>query len=92
MRRRDLKKSITVIGNGLMLSLSIAKWRELLNSQLLVYDGDRQALPDLLNLIPEGTNLDPDVWLTCHKSILAFPHRNASASSKRRSFGSKRYF
>jgi hypothetical protein len=71
-----------------MLSLSIAKRRNLLNSQSPVYVGDRQAPPDLLNLLPEGTDLDPEVWLTGHKSILAFPRRNAS----RRSFGSKRYF
>ncbi len=82
----------SVIGHGLMLSLSIAKWRNLLNSQSLVYDGDRQAPPDLSNLLPEGTDLDPDIWLTRHKSIPAFPRRNASASSNRRSFGSKRYF
>jgi hypothetical protein len=81
-----------VIGHGLMLSLSIAKWRDLLNSQSLVYDGDRQAPPDLLNLLPEGTDLDPDKELTYHKSIPAFPHRKASASLSRRSFGSKRYF
>ncbi len=81
-----------VIGHGLMLLLSIAKWRNLLDSQLLVYDGDRQAPPDLSNLLPEGTDLDPDKWLTLHKSILAFPRRNPSASSNRRSFGSKRYF
>ncbi len=43
-----------------MLLLSIAKWRNSLNSQLPVYDGDRQAPPDLLNLLPEGTDLDPD--------------------------------
>ncbi len=71
-----------------MLSLSIAKWHDLLNSQSPVYVGDRRAPPDLLNLLPEGTDLDPDVWLTCHKSIPAFPRRKAS----RRSFGSKRYF
>jgi hypothetical protein len=82
----------SVIGHGLMLLLSITKWRDLLNSQLLVYDGDRQSPPDLLNLLPEGTDLDPDKWLTRHKSIPAFPHRNASASSNRSSFGSKRYF
>jgi hypothetical protein len=69
-----------------MLLLSIAKWRNLLDSQLLVYVGDRQAPPDLLNLLPEGTDSDPDVWLTRHKSIPAFPRRNAS----RRSFGSKK--
>ncbi len=52
-----------VIGQCLMLLLIIAKWHDLLNSQLLVYDGDRQAPPDLLNLLPEGTDLDPDTWL-----------------------------
>jgi hypothetical protein len=78
----------SVIGHGLMLSLSIAKWRDLLNSQLPVYVGDRQAPPDLLNLLPEGTDPNPDVWLMHHKSIPAFPHRNAS----RRSFGSKKFF
>jgi hypothetical protein len=75
-----------------MLSLSIAKWCDLLNSQLLVYDGDRQAPPDILNLLLEGTDLDPDTWLTRHRSIPAFTRRNASPSSNRRSFGSKRYF
>jgi hypothetical protein len=78
--------------HGLMLSLSIAKWPDSLNSQSLVYNGDRQAPQDLLNLLPEGTDSDPDIWLTGHKSIPAFPHRKASASSNRRSFGSKRYF
>jgi hypothetical protein len=82
----------SVIGHGLMLLLSIVKWRNLLNSQLPVYDGDRQAPPDLLNLLLEGTDQDPDKWLMRHKSIPAFPCRNASASSNRRSFGSKRYF
>jgi hypothetical protein len=75
-----------------MLLLSIAKWHDLLNSQSLVYDGDRQAPPDLLNLLPEGTDSDPDTWLTCHKSIPAFPGRNGNASSNRRSFRFKRYF
>jgi hypothetical protein len=37
----------SVTGHGLMLLLSIAKWHELLNSQPPVYDGDRQAPPDL---------------------------------------------
>ncbi len=69
-----------------MLSLSIAKWRNLLNSQSPVYVGDKQTPPDLLNLLPEGIDLDPDIWLTCHKSIPAFPRRN----SDRRSFGSKK--
>ncbi len=50
----------SVIGHGLMLSLSIAKWRDLLNCQSPVYDGDRQAPPDLLNLLAEGTESDPD--------------------------------
>ena len=75
-----------------MLLLSIAKWPDSLNSQLLVYDGDRQAPPDLSNLLPEGTDSDPDTWLMRRKSILAFPGGNASASLNRRSFGSKRYF
>ncbi len=75
-----------------MLLLSIAKWHNSLNSQSPVYDGDRQALPDLSILLLEGTDSNPDKWLTRHKSILAFPHRNASASSNRSSFGSKRYF
>jgi hypothetical protein len=57
----------SVIGHGLMLLLSIAKQHDSLNSQLPVYVGDRQALPDLLNLILEGTDSDPDVWLTHHK-------------------------
>jgi hypothetical protein len=77
---------LTVIGHGLMLSLSVAKWCNLLNSQSLVYVGDEQTPPDLLNLLPEGTDLDPDVWLTHHKSIPAFPRRNTD----RRSFGSKK--
>ena len=76
----------SVIGHGLMLLLSIAKWRNLLNSQLLVYVGDEQTPLDLLNLLLEGTDLDPDEWLTRHKSIPAFPRRNAD----RRSFGSKK--
>jgi hypothetical protein len=45
--------SVAVIGHGLMLLLSIAKWCNLLNSQLLVYNSDRQAPLDLLNLLPE---------------------------------------
>ncbi len=49
-----------VIGQGLKLSLSIAKWWDTLNSQLLGYNGDRQAPPDLSNLILEGTDSDPD--------------------------------
>jgi hypothetical protein len=50
----------SVIGHGLMLSLSIAKWRNSLNSQSPVYDGDRQAPPDLLNLLTGGTDSDLD--------------------------------
>jgi hypothetical protein len=44
----------SVIGHGSMLLLSIAKWRDSLNSQSPVFDGDRQAPPDPLNLLPEG--------------------------------------
>jgi hypothetical protein len=51
----------SVIGHGLMLLHSIAKCHDLLNSQLLVYVGDKQTPPDLLNLLPEGTDLNPDV-------------------------------
>jgi hypothetical protein len=43
-----------------VLLLSIAKWRNLLTSQSLVYDGGKQAPPDLSNLLPEGTDSDPD--------------------------------
>jgi hypothetical protein len=75
------RKKTPVIGHGLMLSLSIAKWRNLLNSQLLVYDGDRQAPPDLSNMLPEGTDLDPETWLMHHESMLAFLHRIANASN-----------
>jgi hypothetical protein len=64
-----------------MLLLSIAKWRDLLNSQSSVYDGDRQAPPDLLNLLPEGTDLDPDTWLMRHGSMLAFLRRKANTSN-----------
>jgi hypothetical protein len=71
----------SVIGHGLMLLLSIAKWHNLLNSQLLVYDGDRQAPPDLLNLLPEGTDPDPDTWLTRHEPMLTFICRMANASN-----------
>jgi hypothetical protein len=88
----ELLAKAIVIGHGLMLLLSIARWHNFLNSQLLVYDGYRQAPPNLMKLLPEGTDLDPDIWLTHHKSIPAFPRRNASTSLNRRSFGSKRYF
>jgi hypothetical protein len=64
-----------------VLLLSIAKWCNFLNSQLLVYDGDRQAPPDLLNLLPEETDLDPDTWLTRHESKLAFLCIIANASN-----------
>ncbi len=47
----------SVIGHGLMLLLSIAKWCDLLNNQLLVYDGDRQAPLDEEQLrLVKGTN------------------------------------
>jgi hypothetical protein len=64
-----------------MLLLSIAKWPDLLNSQSLVYDGDRQAPPDLSYLLPEGTDSDPDTWLTCHELMLAFLRRIANTSN-----------
>ncbi len=64
-----------------MLLLRIAKWSISLNSQLLVYDGDRQAPPDLSNLFPEETDSDPDTWLTRHESILTFLHRIVNASN-----------
>ncbi len=56
-----------------MLSLSIAKWRDSLNSQSPVYVVDRQAPPDLLNLLLEGTDSDPDVWLMRHKVNTGIP-------------------
>jgi hypothetical protein len=46
-----------------------------------VYVGDRQAPPDLLNLLLEGTDLDPDKWLTHHMLILAFLRRIANSSN-----------
>jgi hypothetical protein len=64
-----------------MLLLSIARWCDSINSQSLAYDGDRQAPPDLSNLLPEGTDLDPDTWLMHHESMLAFLHRIANASN-----------
>jgi hypothetical protein len=70
-----------VIGHGLMLLLSIDKWRDLLNSQSLMYDGDRQAPPDLSNLLPEGTDLDPDTWLTRHELMLVFLQWIANTSN-----------
>jgi hypothetical protein len=77
----SIVRSTAVIGYGLMLLLSIAKWRNLLNSQSLVYDGDRQAPPDLSNLLPEETDLDPDTWLTRHEWMLAFLCRIANTSN-----------
>jgi hypothetical protein len=74
----------SVIGHDSMLLFSIAKWRNSLNSQSLVYDGDRQALLDLLNLLPEGTDLDPDTRLTRHESILAFLRGKANVSNIQR--------
>jgi hypothetical protein len=64
-----------------MKGVSVAKWCNLLNSQLPMYDGDRQAPPDLSNLLLEGTDLDPDTWLTCHGLMLAFLRRKANASN-----------
>ncbi len=46
-----------------------------------MYNGDRQAPPNLLNLLPDEMDLDPDTWLTRHMSILAFLHTIANASS-----------
>ncbi len=77
-----------IIDHGLMLLLSIAKWCDLLNSQSPVYAGEEQTPPDLLNLLPGGTDSDPNIWLTHHWSIPTFTRRNAD----RRSFGSKRFF
>ncbi len=45
-----------------------------LDPLLLVYDGDRQAPLDLSNLLLEGTDLDPDTWLTRHTSIYQHSH------------------
>jgi hypothetical protein len=59
----------------------MAKWRDLLNSQSPVYDGDRQAPPDLLNLLLEGTDSNPDTWLMHHELMLAFLRRIANASN-----------
>jgi hypothetical protein len=64
-----------------VLLLHIAKWCDLLNSQLLVYDGDRQAPPDLSNLLPEETDLDPNTWLTGHELMLVFLREIANASN-----------
>jgi hypothetical protein len=50
-----------VIGHGLILLLSITKWRISLNSQSPVYVGDELTLLDLLNLLPEGTDSNPEV-------------------------------
>ncbi len=68
-----------VIGHGLMLSLSIAKWRDLLNNQSLVYEGGRLTPMDLLNLLPQGIDSDPNTWLMHHELRLAFLHRKANA-------------
>jgi hypothetical protein len=46
-----------------------------------MYDGDRQAPPDLSNLLPEETDLDPGTWLTHHELMLVFLHRIANASN-----------
>jgi hypothetical protein len=79
---------VSVIGHGLMPSLSIPKWHDLLNSQSLVYVGGKQTPLEPFNLLMEGIDPDPDIWLTRHRSIPAFPRRNTG----RRSFGSKRFF
>jgi hypothetical protein len=72
-------KRASAIGHGLMLSLSIAKWQDLLNSQSLVYESDRLTPTDLSNLLPRGTDLDPNTWLTRHELRLAFLRRKANA-------------
>ncbi len=64
-----------------MLLLSIGKCRNLLTSQLLVYNSDSQAPPDCSNLLPEGTDLDPDTWLMRHMLILPFLRRIANVSN-----------
>jgi hypothetical protein len=64
-----------------LLLLSVAKWRNLLNSQLLVYNGDRQAPLDFSNLLLEEIDLDLDTWLMRHKLMLAFLHSIANASN-----------
>jgi hypothetical protein len=67
-----------------VLLLSIAKWRDFPTKQSLVHNGDRQAPQDVSNLLPEGTDLDPDTWLTHHMFILASLHRIANASKSKR--------
>ena len=47
-----------------MLLLSIAKWHELLNSQPPVYDGDRQAPPDLSSFQKE------QIWIQIHDWLI----------------------
>ncbi len=64
-----------------MLLLSIAKWRDLLPNQSLVYDGDRQAPLDHSNLLPEEADSDPDTWLMRHTLIPAFLPRIANTSN-----------
>jgi hypothetical protein len=64
-----------------VILLSIAKWRNLLTSQLLVYNSDRQAPPDLLILLPGGTDLDTDTWLMHHMLMPAFLRRVANVSN-----------
>ncbi len=68
----------SVISHGLMLSLSIAKWRNLLNGQLQVYEGDGLTPTDLLNLLPQGIDSDPNIWLTRHELRLEFLRRKAN--------------
>jgi hypothetical protein len=64
-----------------LLLLIFTKWHNLLNSQLLVYAGDRQAPLDLSNLLPEETDSDPDSWLMRHELMLAFLCRIANTSN-----------
>ncbi len=46
-----------------------------------MYDGGRQAPPNLSNQLPEETDSNPDTWLTHHMLIPAFLHRIANASN-----------
>ncbi len=46
-----------------------------------MYNGDRQAPPDLSNLLLEETDLDSGTWLMRHESMLAFIRRIANASN-----------
>jgi hypothetical protein len=48
-----------------------------------VYDGDRQAPQDLLNLLSKRTDMDPGRWQMHHVLILEFLCRKASASASK---------